>query len=191
MRKVAAVLGVVVIANSYAFGGIVEFSKGEFNVLAPDLVRLDVTVVGENQYDFADILFASYDVSITGLEFSAEWTDAFSFVADPVFDLVFGSPGSDLFSTSTNATPVGPTLFMGMLVVDPRGFGLTLADLGTELLVVIEPCCIDPQLSQVGMGGVNEALFGFGIINVVPEPGTFSLLGLAALGLIRRRRKSA
>ena len=58
MRKVTAVLGVVVIANSYAFGGMVEFSKGEFNVLDPDLVRLDVTVVGDGPFDFADILSA-------------------------------------------------------------------------------------------------------------------------------------
>ncbi len=187
MRKVAAVLSVALFANSYAFGGLVEFSKGEFDPNNPGLVMLDVTISSNALYDFADVLFGSDDVEITDLIFSAEWLAAFSFQAPFAFNPL-GVWSSELFSSSTNAGAVGPVLSMGQLVVDPTGLGLTKEDAGTQLLVFVDNKPVGFVLSQVGVAAATDPLFGIGIINVVPEPASIVLLGLAALALIRRRK---
>ncbi len=191
MRKVAAVLCVAVFSNSYAFGGMVEFSTGEFNVLAPDLVRLDVTFIGDVQanpdgIDFADIVIGSNDLPMTDFVFSDDWRAAFS-QTSAIFNFGF------VILSSTNALPVSVSapLSLGTLTVDPTGLGLTGENEG-DVLTVFVSFDDDFGTSQVGLGGQQlNPLSGVGLINVVPEPTTLSLLGLAALGLIRRRRKSA
>ena len=172
---------VVACANSYALGGTVEFGKGTFDVNAPAPVMMDVTVVADFQYDFADILFGSDDVPITDLVYSEEWTSAFSFVADPLVNVGFYP--YDLFSSSTNATPVGPRLNMGMLVVDPTGLGLTQDDAGTELLIEVK--C--HRVSGIICLGKDGDLMGMGTINIVPELTTLVLLDLSILMMVWRR----
>ncbi len=188
-RPAATLFGVLCLCSS-ALGGTVEFSVAEFDVNKPAPVLLDVTVVGDATYDFADVLLASRvdGVAVTGINFSDEWTSAFSFVA-PLDPLKILPPGAGLFSSSTNVTPVGPTLLMGQIVVDLSGLGLTKADAGTQVEVFVATSAdLGYPLSQVGKGGLNEEIPGTGIIHVTPDPGTIFLLGLAACCLVRRRQ---
>lgn len=197
MKKVAAVLLAVALVSSSALAGTVEFSKGEYNPNDPGLVLLDVTVMGDAVYDFADILFASREdgLALVDFNFSPAWTNV-----DPpgafsnVFDIVLNPLGmlpTELFSSSTNATPVGPTLVMGQLVVDLSAMELTKDDIGTQLEVFTTTQADTGFIfTQVGFNNVNEEIPGIGIINVTPEPATMALLGLASLAMIRRRKSA-
>ncbi len=179
-RTTAALFGVLCLCSS-ALGGTVEFSVAEFDINEPAPVLLEVTVVGDSAYDFADIFFYSNDVPITGIVFSDEWLAAFSFVAEPVWN-PFGMFPYEFFTSATNASPVGPVLYMGRIVADPTSLGLTEQDVGTQLQIIVDdplPWISEPE---------KEEFYGKGTINVVPEPATLILLGLGSLGLARRRR---
>lgn len=183
MKKAAAVLLVVVLVSSSAFAGSVEFGKGEYDPNNPGPVLLDVTVRADNPFDFADVLFASrvQNLDLTGFNFSADWMDAFSFVA-PLLENPLGMLPTELFASSANATPVGPTLLMGQLVVDLSAMGLTKADAGTQLEVFVATSAdLGFALSQVGFGGINEEIPGTGIINVVGGNVEFEAQGSTVL----------
>ncbi len=184
MNRPAAMLFGVLCLCSSALGGTVEFSVAEFDINEPAPVLLDVTVVGDSAYDYADIFFYSNDVPITGIVFSDEWLAAFAFVAEPVRNPIGMFP-YEFFTSATNSSPVGPVLYMGRIVADPTHLGLTEQDVGTQLQIQVDDPF--PWISKFE----KEEFYGKGTINVVPEPAMLVLLAVGSLGLARRRRRAA
>lgn len=184
MKKVAVGGLMVALANSYAFGGIVEFSEGAvFDITAPAPVMLNVDVAGAASFNSIDITIGSNDVPITGFTLDDEWTGAFATAFDPAFNVIGAFTFDVWFAATTGSSAtVGPNLRAGVITVDPRELGLSEADLGRELQLIVD---FDQDFtSRAG----SDNFFGIGTVTVVPEPATISLLALAAIGLIRRRK---
>jgi hypothetical protein len=64
---------------------------------------------------------------------------------------------------------------------------------GTELISVVISAVgaiINGNIVNVGPLGINTAVVGSHVLNIIPEPGTASLLGLGLVGLILAGRRS-
>ena len=190
MRKFAVVLLVIGFAQVSAFGGIITFDPDPITINPGDsrVVKLDVFLdqVGVSSFISFDILFGTDDV---GLNISSFVFDT-AFAATAVFSSItndnFGIYPDGIKAGFFSSVPItlgvaGPTR-VGSLTVDTTG----LPD-GTYQIIV--DANRDGPRSFVSSGAVNDLLFGTGSI-VIPEPATISLLGLASLALVRRRRKA-
>ena len=209
MRRFALLLLAVGVAQASAFGGVISFDPNpvSVNVLAGDspVVKFDVFIeqLGDvsNQFGSFDIVFGAgviADGDTSGLTMVGwEWdTDLFQRQAQPpginpdaassiyLDDIKIG------FSVLQNSWPGGPIdttnpVRIGSLTVDVTG----LAEGKYEVLVDFAR-----DNTSLAVGGNSDPgrsyLFGAGSVNVVPEPATISLLGLASLALIRRRREA-
>lgn len=198
MRKFAVVLLVIGFAHVSAFGGVISFDPDKATVDRslgdPDLVKLDVFIgdlgaIGDAAGSF-NFVFGSND----GLELD-------SFVFDQaLIDLtiisippsVQDNQRSDIYLDDIQVgiffvlgvvdTSAGPVR-IGSLTVDTTG----LAESETPYQVLVDG---DFDQESAASNGPFELLFGTASVNVIPEPATISLLGLASLALLRRRRKA-
>lgn len=182
MKKVAAVLLTVALMSTYASAGTVVFTSANptIDVAAPGPVSFDVTLHSADGAGFetVDMVIGS-DLAIQGWAFSPAALSSFTstlFLDDGgVFD-------KDIFVNATNQTAVGSGILFGTVTLNPPAS----MSIGQTFDVFVN-AGID-GFSGLGRGGVGDPLNGSARVTVVPEPATMTLLGLAAVGLIRRRR---
>ncbi len=198
MKKVAVLVLVAVSSGSSAFAGIVRFDPSEQDVvLGGDTTAMfDVYIdssdmFAEDGFTGARIVIDSDDLEFTGIEldptFRAFWL---LIILDQglgpwyKFDVDIGV--INLFGTPIAAWMDFPAL-VGTISVDASGLGLG------EYHIIVDSELDNGRsaLANSNLGSDSEGLFGMATVNVIPEPTTLSLLGLAALGLISRLRKSA
>ena len=181
MKKVAAILVGVVFLNSYAFAGLVSFDPEKASVLPGEAAVFGVTLVSETLGDIqgADVVLGSDDVPF-GFQYSDEWTSAMGNVSaiTPLGIFPF-----DLFVGGNNPLePIGlSSILLGTVTADTTGLAV-----GQQYSIFVDSS--RDGFSSIGLGTTFDPISGTGLINVVPEPVTLSLLGLGALALLRRRR---
>ena len=188
MRKFAVVLLVVGFTHVSAFGGIVTFSpdKPTVDLNVDPFVTLDVFVdqlVGvNNSFQSIDILLGSNGLDLVSFTFDPGLVFAFSEVTpNPGFGVYASEIKLGGFAIGPIAV-AGPTL-VGSLVV--RGLEASIDNFS-----VIVDGFNDGDRSVAVLGAVRDPLVGTGFVNVIPEPATITLLALASLALVRRRRKA-
>ena len=185
MRRVVAVLAVVCLATS-AFGGTVQFDPPKVDLPHEGgLAKFDIVLHGDGVFDAADIVIGSNDMPLGDFAYAQEFRDAMnSFVVDPPY-WNNGIYASDVFvggsHYDTQDPTVGPDLRLGQVWVDATGLpkGEYYVHVNSDN---------DDALSTLWLEGVGEGLVGMGVVNVVPEPAAIVLLGLGAIGLLRRRK---
>ena len=195
MKKTPIALLVVVLINAGALGGTVTFNPTgptpgviDLNTgvtTAPFEVSVSSSVLGS--FNAFDIVIGSYDLQILAGD---DWV-----YSPPWDEMVRERPTSPagLYVSDIHVwgfdvdVPITPPTPIGTLIVDANGL-----DPGEYLI----------KVNSVWDGGVSqlqllsrptepEALFGTAMVTVIPEPATAWLLGLTALGLIRRSRRRA
>lgn len=219
VKRFAGSLLVVAFASASALGGTVTFtsSNNSFNPFAAgfvvgvdDQVVFDISItdldgalgtvgdVGEG-FDALELLIGSNDgLSFAGPEsfvFSPE-ANALSFNCGLTCVTALGSGAFyanefkiDFFAGGTfdGSPPVanlaGGGFTVGTLTVDASGLGLGDFDLLVDSV-------FDQNQSIAALANPFEGISGIGTVHITPEPATISLLGLASLALIRRRKKA-
>lgn len=179
MKKVAAIWVGVLFLNSYAFAGFVSFDPEKASVLPGEPAVFGVTLVSDTLGDIqgADVVLGSDDVAF-GFQYSDEWGSAMVNVSTPS---PLGIFPFDLFVGGNGPLPIGlSSILLGTVTVETTG----LAEGQYSIFVDSSR----DGFSSIGLGTTFDPISGTGLINVVPEPMTLSLLGLGALALLRRRR---
>jgi PEP-CTERM motif len=186
MKKIAASMLVVGLANSFAFGGTIGFDPSASSVERGDTIVLTLSVADSGAlagFDSMDVIVGSDTLTMTG----------FAWDPSPGFVRFFGDiddSGSGVYSSDIKfgyfGTGQSTGLIIGTLTVDipmdaPFGDNFIEVDNSRE----------NPAISQLTNAGVGDTLFGSTTINVVPEPATLALLGIGGLATaLRRRRRS-
>lgn len=189
MRKFAVVLLVIGMTQATAFGGLISFEpeKTTIDIDAGDstLVKINVFVSGlgaiNDGFQSLDVLFGANELDL--VDFVIETTLSFGFInvdTNPVTGVYADEILAGGFAFA--AIPaVGPVLF-GSLTVEAAGLGY-----GNYEIIVDG---FNDGDRSVAVNVTRDILAGVGSINIVPEPATITLLGLASLALIRRRRQA-
>jgi len=205
-------IAIVGLWASTALGGTVQFDPTYVNEEGV-AVREDGSPTGANHISTRVLLVADSGVwdNVTALIGSndgviLEGTYTSQFIADTSFrtnlrpsDTPPGPtrPGiypSDLltggFSNGGNrvATLQSPYLMANLVLTLPTTTAGGLS-VGQSFEYFVDSA-LDGGFSSIGAGVDSESLTGTGTITVVPEPASLALLGLGALGLIRRRRSA-
>jgi hypothetical protein len=189
MKKVAAVSLVVLLMSPYALGGTVGIEPASGTELYPDSIMGD-TVGLFNVTLNADATISEF--SALGLVAGVDGGPDVGFTLEPDFLAAFtfvvvdvpgpGVYGSDIFVDGFGLSALALPRLIGVLSVDATG-----ADLGDYSIIVDSG--FDAGRSAIGdPTGNSDTLLGSATFTVIPEPATLTLLGLAALGFLRRRK---
>lgn len=196
MKRVAAVLLMGVFSSSYAFGATVTFDAQGSTDLHPDPDK--GPTIGTWVVSVSDSVDFGAIVAVIGVD-SLNQTPGpdVSFSADSAFAALFtlfdvADPGPGVYDSDIMIEGVSFTGLIGLpqvagtLTVDATG-----AKPGEYLIVIDGNSDADDGRSGLADAGQNiDPLVGSTSFTVLPEPATLTLLGLAALGLIRRRKSA-
>ncbi len=182
MKRFAGVVFAVVFASSYALGGTVSFDPSKHSVEAGTQVDFELTISDSGSLDSFQtvaIVVGSND-GLVLTEFVWAEITPFPNIVYPVS----ASPkymSGVVFGFGNFFTGYTAPLTIGTLSVDTNDLPI-----GTYEVVISSDN--DGGQSGLAEGTLTEPLFGIGTINIIPEPATISLLGLAALCVTRWRR---
>lgn len=194
MKRFAAVLLVVALTGSYAFGGTVTFDPAAvpdlYNNAAdgPTTATIDVTMdANTNPISAFGMLIGSDGPAITAFAvdptFTGLWTGSATDVPGP------GLYTSDVYTEGFVLVGLFPAVdlpqFVGTITIDATGVAegdYTILVDGTSALDDLRSVVADPNT------GEKEPLVGMATVTVIPEPATIALLGFGAVALLRRRK---
>lgn len=216
VKRFAGSLLVVALAHASALGGTITFTAAQNvfdNTVAADVAALSSIEFVVKIADFDNELGLPGDVgeALDGLDVLVGSTDDLSFVNFVFSDAVFAASLCNLAGLDGNcAQSAGPgdvypngdfkfgfTAITGPVLLGAGGFEVgslfvdasaLVSDLGDHSLIVNGD--FDGRQSSAALGSPLEALFGGATVTITPEPATMTLLGLASLALIRRRKRA-
>lgn len=165
-----------------------EVGRGHrVNMMNPDYKEVGIGIAQGANYTYFGPSYHAV-ISVQDFAYSAANPDAFlTGVAynDNIVPDHFYTPGEGIGNVVITATPVGGGVPAVTTTWSSGGYTLPLAP-GTYDVIATDPGVFAPvNLGNVTIGNMNVAL---DIVNPTPEPATLSLVGLAALGLLARRR---
>ena len=201
MRKFAVVLLVIGFAQVSAFAGVigaisfdpdkatVDRSQGDSEIVKFDVFLGDLGDIGDAFGSFDFVMGSNDGLQLTSFELDA----GVLALTSPGFPpSILDNQRSDIYLDDIQVaaflllgaidTSGGPAR-IGSLTVDTTG----LAESETPYQVIVD-ANFDQQSGA--NNGPTALLFGTASVNVIPEPATISLLGLASLALIPRRKKA-
>ncbi len=188
-------LAVLAAVSLPAEGGVVTFDPMEVSVQPGQPAVFEVTVASTDLQGFNafGLLMGSDEVGLS-LHFDANPALCQGQVCPPPAPGgygPFGLWGSDLFFGRSGSKGWEAPVFMGTLSVgtigEPAGSSLDVFVDGFREIEVLSGA-----LSAVALGpGTPEPLVGYARVNVVPEPGTLAMMGVAVAVAIGWRRRGA
>lgn len=205
MKKVAAMLLLMVFVSSSAFGGTVAFDPPKLDLLPGQSGSFELSVIPDDVRDdqgalIWDAIVLHIGSGVLPLDPSA----GFLTLAEPVLSPDYRSRSAGFlqgpadFSGQSYASAWIFGSFVTPEVTNPAEFLVATIDVmvpsnavdGDTLSVMVNTA--NEGLSRVAFGAQSETtMFGLGTVNVIPEPATIVLLGFASLALIARRRRAA